>query len=45
MCCRSGAVNLADPAVRARYIEGRRHPDVRSALGQLLTLYPGFWQR
>jgi hypothetical protein len=44
MCCRRGAVNLQDPAVRARYVEARRRPDVRSARGQLLELYPGFWQ-
>jgi hypothetical protein len=40
MCCRRGAVNLGDPAVRARYVEARRRPDVRSALEELLKLYP-----
>ena len=45
MCCVKGAVNLADPAIRARYIEARRRPDVRSALAQLLGLYPGFWRQ
>jgi hypothetical protein len=40
MCCARGAVNLGDPAVRARYVEARRHPDVRSAREQLLKLYP-----
>lgn len=45
MCCREGAVNLGDPAVRARYVEARRRPDVRSALPQLRELYPRFWQR
>jgi hypothetical protein len=40
MCCERGAVNLADPAVRARYIEARRRPDVRSALEELSKLYP-----
>jgi hypothetical protein len=39
MCCERGAVNLADPAVRARYIEARRRPEVRSALRQLLEQY------
>jgi matrixin len=45
MCCLQGAVNLRDPAIRARYVEARRRPEVRSALGQLLGLYPRFWQR
>jgi hypothetical protein len=44
MCCIAGAVDLEDPAVRARYVEARRRPVVRSALGQLLTLYPAFWR-
>lgn len=44
MCCQRGAVNLGDPVVRARYIEARRRPDVRSVLRQLLDLYPRFWQ-
>ena len=43
MCCLRGAVDLRDPAIRARYIEARRRPEVRSALRQLLTLYPLFW--
>jgi Matrixin len=45
MCCQQGAVNLGDPAVRARYLEARRRPDLRSILPQLLELYPHFWQR
>jgi len=45
MCCLRGAVNLRDPAIRARYVEARRRPEVRSVLGQLLLLYPRFWQR
>lgn len=45
MCCLRGAVNLQDPAIRARYVEARRRPDVRSVLRQLLELYPRFWQR
>lgn len=44
MCCQRGAVNLGDPAVRARYVDARRRPEVRSALGQLLELYPRFWR-
>jgi len=43
MCCQRGRVNLGDPAVRARYVEARRRPEVRSALRQLLELYPRFW--
>lgn len=43
MCCERGAVDLRDPAVRARYVEARRRPEVRSALRQLLVLYPRFW--
>ena len=39
MCCERGAVSLADPAVRARYVEARRRPEVRSALRQLLEQY------
>jgi Matrixin len=44
MCCQRGAVNLGDPAVRARYIEARRRPEVRSMLPQLLHVYRRFWQ-
>jgi hypothetical protein len=44
MCCLRGAVNLQDPTIRARYVEARRRPDVRSVLPQLLGLYPRFWQ-
>jgi hypothetical protein len=43
MCCIHGAVNLGDPAIRARYVEARRRPEVRSARSQLLELYPRFW--
>ena len=45
MCCLEGAVNFQDAAVRARYVEARRHPDVRSALPQLREAYQRFWQR
>ena len=43
MCCLQGAVNLADPAIRARYIQARRRPEVRSVIPQLRELYPRFW--
>jgi len=43
MCCIEGAVNFQDAAVRARYVDARRHPDVRSVLGQLRETYKRFW--
>lgn len=43
MCCIHEKVNLADPAIRARYVEARRRPDVRSVIPQLRELYPRFW--
>jgi hypothetical protein len=43
MCCVHEKVNLADPAIRARYVEARRRPDVRSVIPQLRELYPRFW--
>jgi hypothetical protein len=45
MCCLRGAVNLGDPTIRARYIEARRRPEVRSVIPQLRELYPRFWTR
>lgn len=45
MCCLREAVNLRDPVIRARYVEARRRPEVKSVLGQLLELYPRFWER
>jgi hypothetical protein len=44
MCCLRESVNLGDPTIRARYVQARRRPEVRSVLGQLLGLYPRFWQ-
>jgi hypothetical protein len=35
MCCVWGSLAFKDPAVRAAYIEGRRHPDLRSVEVQL----------
>jgi len=43
MCCIHEKVNLADPAIRARYVEARRRPDVRAVIPQLRELYPRFW--
>jgi Matrixin len=45
MCCLEGAVNFRDAAVRARYVDARRHPDVRSVLPQLREAYLRFWGR
>jgi hypothetical protein len=43
MCCDADSLNFDDPAVRAAYIQARRHPDVRSALDQLAAHYRQFW--
>jgi Matrixin len=43
MCCDANSLNFDDPAVRAAYIQARRHPDVRSALDQLAAHYRQFW--
>ena len=40
MCCLHGAVNLGDPAIRARYVEARRRPEVRSRAPQLPRALP-----
>jgi predicted Zn-dependent protease len=44
MCCVWGSLDFKDPAVRAAYIEGRRHPDVRSVELQLKAHYITFWK-
>jgi hypothetical protein len=43
MCCDADSLNFDDPAVRAAYIQARRHPEVRSALDQLAAHYRQFW--
>jgi hypothetical protein len=43
MCCDTDSLNFDDPAVRAAYIQARRHPDVRSALDQLAAHYRQLW--
>ena len=45
MCCLEGQVNFQDAAIRARYVEARRRPDVRSVMGQLRETYQRFWGR
>jgi P2-related tail formation protein len=44
MCCVWGSLDFKDPAVRAAYIEGRRHPDPRSVEVQLKAHYKAFWK-
>jgi P2-related tail formation protein len=44
MCCVWGSLAFKDPAVRAAYIEGRRHPDLRSVEVQLKVHYKAFWR-
>jgi hypothetical protein len=44
MCCVHGSIDLKDPAVRAAYVEARRHPDVASARAQLVAHYERVWR-
>jgi predicted Zn-dependent protease len=44
MCCVWGGLDFKDPSVRAAYIEGRRHPDLRSVEVQLKAHYKAFWK-
>lgn len=44
MCCIKGSVNFNDPAQRDAYVEGRRHPDVRTARAALAAHYERFWK-
>lgn len=44
MCCVWGSLDFKDPTVRAAYIEGRRHPDLRSVEAQLKAHYKAFWK-
>jgi Matrixin len=43
MCCERGSINFNDPAVRAAYIEARRHPDLRAVAPDLAAHYLSFW--
>jgi hypothetical protein len=43
MCCTRATQPFASHAMRARYLDAHTRPDVRSALRQLLDLYPRFW--
>jgi len=44
MCCVWGSLDFKDPAVRAAYLEARRHPDLRSVEVQLKAHYKAFWK-
>jgi predicted Zn-dependent protease len=44
MCCVWGSLDFKDPVVRAAYIKGRRHPDLRSVEAQLKAHYKAFWK-
>ena len=44
MCCVHASLDFNDPAVRAAYIEARRHPDIGSARAQLAAHYERFWR-
>ncbi len=44
MCCIWGSLDFKDPAVRAAYLEGRRHPELRSVEVQLKAHYKAFWK-
>ena len=45
MCCVHTSLDFNDPAVRAAYIEARRHPDVGSVRTQLAAHYERFWRK
>ena len=44
MCCIHQSLDFNDPAIRAAYIESRRHPDVGSARAQLAAHYERVWR-
>jgi hypothetical protein len=44
MCCVAGSIDFQDPAVRDRYVEARRRPDLRSVREQLVEHYERFWK-
>jgi hypothetical protein len=45
MCCIHRSLDFNDPAIRAAYIESRRHPDVGTAREQLSAHYDRVWRR
>jgi len=44
MCCIHQSLDFNDPAVRAAYIESRRHPDVGTVRAQLTAHYERVWK-
>jgi Matrixin len=44
MCCAKGSAVLRDPELRRRYLDARQRANVRSALRQLLDVYPKAWK-
>jgi hypothetical protein len=44
MCCVQGSLDFDDPAVRAAYIQARRHPDVGSTRAQLAEHHARVWR-
>src|SRR6185436_16830760 len=44
MCCVHQSLDFNDPAVRAAYIESRRHPDVGTVRAQLAAHYERVWK-
>jgi hypothetical protein len=44
MCCVHASVDFNDPAIRAAYVESRRHPDVASVRAQLIAHYERVWR-
>jgi len=45
MCCVHASLDFKDPAVRAAYVEARRHPDIGSVRTQLGAHYERFWRK
>jgi hypothetical protein len=44
MCCVHESLDFKDPAVRAAYVEARRHPDVASSRAELAAHYERVWR-
>ncbi|GEM_PF-3162126 len=44
MCCDPKGINFRDPAIRAAYIDARRHPKLESLAPELASHYHKFWR-